>query len=77
MKDWVLILVTALNDGSITTEHVATFDINLDVNTLPKQESCISLHFLIKNLYVYRNLYKPNISDPVITQPTDIAIQNP
>lgn len=26
MKDWVLILVTALNDGSITTEHVATFD---------------------------------------------------
>ena len=25
MKDWVLILVTALNDGSITTEHVATF----------------------------------------------------
>ncbi len=26
MKDWVLILVTALNDGSIATEHVATFD---------------------------------------------------
>jgi hypothetical protein len=26
MKDWLLILVTALADGSIETEHVASYD---------------------------------------------------
>ena len=77
MKDWVLILVTALNDGSITTEHVATFNFRPRCEYSAKQESYISLHFLIKNLYVYRNLYKPNMSDPVIAEPINIAVQNP
>ncbi len=26
MKEWLLILVTAMADGSIETEHIATYD---------------------------------------------------
>tara|TARA_B100001559_G_C16367814_1_gene560542 strand:- start:104 stop:262 length:159 start_codon:yes stop_codon:yes gene_type:complete len=42
-----------------------------------KQESYTFRMNQIKLLYVYKNLYNPNINDPVKAQPIAIATQKP
>ena len=77
MKEWILILVIALSDGSIKTEHVDSFD-NLPRCDMPRKQGRLSSQLIIvNNLFAYRNLYNPNISDPVAVAPTIIAIQKP
>ena len=47
------------------------------VNMPRKQERLSSQVITVNSLFVYRNLYNPNISDPVTAHPIDMPSQNP